>query len=106
MFQPPTPTPTPTTPNPATPNPQPPGLLDLAEPKRLWRTEALDDLVALIVTFLSTLTIGVETGVGVGVGVSLFTLVARSANTNYVVLGWVPGTTAFHDIKVSRSPQP
>ena len=43
---------------------------------------------------------------GIGVGVSLFTLIARAAQTQFVVLGWVPGTSAYHDIKVMEVAQP
>merc|ERR1719263_260695 len=82
------------------------GLLDTAEPKRLWKIEAYDDLAALVITFLATLVVGVESGVGIGVGVSLFTLIARVAQTQFVVLGWVPGTSAYHDIKVMEVAQP
>ena len=82
------------------------GLLDTAEPKRLWKIEAYDDLAALAITFVATLVVGVESGVGIGVGVSLFTLIARAAQTQFVVLGWVPGTSAYHDIKVMEVAQP
>jgi SulP family sulfate permease len=78
------------------------GLLDTAEPKRLWKTEAYEDLASLIVTFLATCVVGVETGVGIGVGLSLFVLVARSATPTYVVLGHC-GAGAYHDMKTMEA---
>jgi len=38
--------------------------------------------------------------VAIGVGLSLFVLVVRVAAPNYAVLGNVPGTSAYHDIRV------
>jgi len=82
------------------------GLFDTAEPKRLWKTEAYDDLMSLVVTFFATCVVGVETGVGIGVGLSLFVLIARASAPNYVVLGHVAGTTAYHDIKIMEVAKP
>jgi MFS superfamily sulfate permease-like transporter len=56
--------------------------------------------MSLFVTFLTTCLVGVETGVAVGVGLSLFVLIVRVAAPNYAVLGNVPGTSAYHDVKV------
>ena len=81
------------------------GLVDTAEPKRLWKTEAYEDLGSLVVTFLATCVIGVETGVGIGVGLSLFVLVAHAATPTYVVLGHC-GSGAYHDIKTMEAAQP
>merc|ERR1719231_321323 len=59
------------------------GLFDTSEPKRLWKTEAYEDLMSLVVTFVATCLVGVETGVAIGVGLSLFVLVVRVAAPNY-----------------------
>jgi MFS superfamily sulfate permease-like transporter len=82
------------------------GLLDTIEPKRLWKSEAYEDLISLLVTFLATCLVSIETGVAIGVGLSLLVLVVRMAAPNNALLGNVPGTSAYHDIQVMEAAKP
>jgi SulP family sulfate permease len=74
------------------------GLIDVAEVKHLWRVKK-SDLLLLAVTFVSTLTLGIEQGIGIGVGMSLLWFVVRSTRPHTAVLGRIPGTEAVRNIK-------
>ncbi|TVR89478.1 MAG: sulfate permease [Trueperaceae bacterium] len=62
------------------------GLVDANTPRHLWRVRRSDALT-LAVTFLATLTIGVEQGILSGVGFSLAVFVWRSAFPHVAVMG-------------------
>lgn len=62
------------------------GLVDVHAPRRLWHVRPTDALT-LVLTFLSTLLIGVETGILIGIGVSLAVFVWRSAFPHVAQLG-------------------
>lgn len=74
------------------------GLIDLREIRRTWRVRHVDGL-AVIVTFVATLVLGVGPGVGAGVGFSLLAFIYRSANPRIAELGRVEGTTLFRDVR-------
>jgi SulP family sulfate permease len=74
------------------------GLIDLKEPRHLWRIKKVDALT-LLVTFLATLTLGVETGILTGVGFSLLVFVARSAWPHTAELGWLPAERVFRNVR-------
>eukprot|EP00281_Chroomonas_sp_CCMP1168_P019467 CAMPEP_0206233074 /NCGR_PEP_ID=MMETSP0047_2-20121206/11776_1 /ASSEMBLY_ACC=CAM_ASM_000192 /TAXON_ID=195065 /ORGANISM="Chroomonas mesostigmatica_cf, Strain CCMP1168" /LENGTH=799 /DNA_ID=CAMNT_0053656895 /DNA_START=147 /DNA_END=2546 /DNA_ORIENTATION=+ len=76
------------------------GLLDTAEPKHLYHTKAWGDLISLVVTFFGTLLIGPELGIGIGVGCSILVLLYQASKPTYTTLGNIPGTAAYHNIKV------
>jgi SulP family sulfate permease len=78
------------------------GLIDVKEPRHLWRVKKVDALT-LLVTFAATLTLGVETGILTGVGFSLLVFVARSAWPHTAELGWLPESGVFRNAK--RFPQ-
>lgn len=78
------------------------GLIDVKEPVHLFRVKKADALT-LGVTFLATLTIGVEAGILTGVGFSLAVFVARSAWPHTAELGWLPGPGVFRNVR--RYPQ-
>jgi SulP family sulfate permease len=73
------------------------GLVDVADARETWRTRK-SDFVALAVTFLVTLVVGVEPGLATGVVFSLVLFIYRSANPHTTELGRVVGTTEFRNV--------
>ncbi len=74
------------------------GLIDANEPRHLWRVKRVDALT-LAVTFLATLTLGVEVGILTGVAFSLAVFVARSAWPHTAELGWLPTEGVFRNVQ-------
>ena len=77
------------------------GLLDWQEVRRLWRTDRRD-FAMLIVTFASTLALGIEGGILVGVLASITALVYASSRPHAAVCGRIPGTDIYRNI--NRNP--
>ncbi len=73
------------------------GLVDFKEPFRLWRIKRAD-AITLGVTFLATLTLGVELGILIGVSYSLLVFVVRSAWPHRAELGWLPEEGVFRNV--------
>ncbi len=65
---------------------------------RAWRYDRADAL-ALAATAIGVIVFGVEAGIAIGIGVSLASLVWRSSNPHIAVLGRVPFTEHFRNIK-------
>jgi len=78
------------------------GLIDAKEPVHLFRIKKVD-AATLAITFLATLTLGVEVGILTGVGFSLAVFVVRSAWPHTAELGWLPGPGVFRNVR--RYPQ-
>jgi sulfate permease, SulP family len=78
------------------------GLVDLREPVRLLRLAPADGAV-LLVTFATTLLIGVEPGILAGIALSLLLFLRRSAFPRVARLGWVAAEGTFRD--VARYPE-
>lgn len=74
------------------------GLVDYDEAIFLWRVDKKDFLLWTI-TSLTTLFLGIEIGVLVGVGFSLAFVIHESANPHIAVLGRLPGTTVYRNIR-------
>ncbi|XP_061374393.1 sulfate transporter 4.1, chloroplastic-like isoform X1 [Gastrolobium bilobum] len=74
------------------------GLVDYDEAIFLWRVDKKDFLLWTI-TSATTLFLGIEIGVIVGVGVSLAFVIHESANPHIAVLGRLPGTTVYRNVK-------
>ncbi|MDH5399526.1 MAG: solute carrier family 26 protein [Cyclobacteriaceae bacterium] len=74
------------------------GLVDYKEPIHLWKSDRRDFLM-LIVTFVATLSLGVEMGIGVGVLLSLAMVIYRATYPHIAVLGKIEGTKIFRNIK-------
>ncbi|XP_047325889.1 sulfate transporter 4.1, chloroplastic-like isoform X1 [Impatiens glandulifera] len=74
------------------------GLVDYDEAIFLWRVDK-KDFVLWSITAATTLFLGIEIGVLVGVGVSLAFVIHESANPNVAVLGRLPGTTIYRNLK-------
>lgn len=81
------------------------GLVDLREVKHLW-TVKRSDLALLALTFFATLTLGIETGILTGVGASLLWFVVRTTRPHLAVLGRLPGTEVYRNVKNHPTAQP
>lgn len=78
------------------------GLIDFKEAKHLWHTDRKDFLM-LLVTFLATLSLGIEEGIGVGVVLSLTMVVYRVTYPHMAIEGALPATGQYRN--VSRFPE-
>ncbi|KAK1570924.1 hypothetical protein Q3G72_009111 [Acer saccharum] len=74
------------------------GLVDYDEAIFLWSVDKKDFLLWTI-TSVTTLFLGIEIGVLVGVGVSLAFVIHESANPHIAILGRLPGTTVYRNIR-------
>ena len=72
------------------------GLIDLAEAKHLWKTNK-SDFAMLFVTFIATLTLGIELGIGAGVLLSLAVIIYKTSTPNVAVLGNIPNTNIYRN---------
>jgi SulP family sulfate permease len=74
------------------------GLVDVTEPRRLWRIKR-SDFVLLVVAFASTLLLGVEWGLLVSVVASLGVVIRQTTHPHTATLGRVPGSTAYRNVE-------
>jgi len=74
------------------------GLIDYKEAIYLWKTDR-KDFAMLMVTFVATLTFGIEQGIALGVVLSLVLVIYRSSYPHMAVLGQIPGTQIYRNIK-------
>ncbi len=74
------------------------GLIDLKVPKNLWKLDKIE-FVIYVITFISTLTIGIQQGIGIGVLLSLLFIVYNVSYPNIVVMGEIKGTNEFRNIE-------
>ena len=74
------------------------GLIDVKEPRRLFRLKPVDGWT-LALTFAATLTIGIEQGILIGVAFSLLVFVWRSAYPHTAELGYLPHLGAFRNVR-------
>ena len=72
------------------------GLIDYKEVKHLWHTNR-SDFAMLMVTFLATLSLGIELGIGIGVTLSLAMIIYKSTKPHVAILGKVPGTHFYRN---------
>lgn len=73
------------------------GLIDYQEPIHLWHTDR-SDFWMLIVTFVATLSLGIEQGIGIGVILSLAMMIFRSTRPHMAELGQVPGANIYRNL--------
>ena len=78
------------------------GLIDLDEAKHLWKTDR-KDLGLMVLTFLATLSLGIEAGILVGVVVSLIVVIYETSTPHTAVMGRLPGTETYRNLK--RNPE-
>lgn len=74
------------------------GLIDIKEATHLWKSNRTDFWM-LIVTFLGTLTLGIEQGIGLGVVLSLVMVIFRTTRPHFAELGKVPGTHFYRNVE-------
>ncbi len=74
------------------------GLVDMKALKHAW-SYSKTDFAAMLVTILVTLWKGVEAGLIAGVGLSVFLHLYRTSKPHVAVLGQVPGTEHFLNVK-------
>jgi sulfate permease, SulP family len=74
------------------------GLVDLAEPARLFRLKPIDGWT-LTLTFAATLFIGIESGILIGVAFSLLVFVWRSAYPHTAELGYLSTLDAYRNVQ-------
>ena len=72
-------------------------LFEFKELMHLLRVKVGDGMT-FIITFLSTLILGIESGIIVGVLLSLVLFIRRSANPNMVELGYCPDRNAYMNV--------
>ncbi|MGM0983709.1 MAG: SulP family inorganic anion transporter [Pseudomonadota bacterium] len=73
-------------------------LVDFPAIKRTW-DYSRSDFAAMLATILVTLGVGVESGITVGVGLSLALHLYRTSRPHSAVVGRVPGSEHFRNIK-------
>ncbi|MEX0769933.1 MAG: solute carrier family 26 protein [Balneolaceae bacterium] len=73
------------------------GLFDVKTMIRLWKTDR-KDLAMLSVTFIATLTLGIEEGIAIGVILSLVIVIYGSTRPHSTVLGQLGDTDNFRNI--------
>ena len=73
-------------------------LIDLGYPRFLWKVKK-DDFWMLIFTFIATLSIGIWQGVLLGMVLSLFLVIYQTSQPHYAVLGKLPQTEEYRNIK-------
>lgn len=74
------------------------GLIDLAAIRRVWAYSKAD-FTAMGATILIVLMEGVEAGILAGVGLSLVLFIWRTSRPHMAIVGQVPGTEHFRNIK-------
>ncbi|NND07056.1 MAG: solute carrier family 26 protein [Saprospiraceae bacterium] len=73
------------------------GLIDAKHTRHLWHADR-SDFWMLMVTFLTTLILGIEEGIAVGVAISLVMVIYRSTKPHIAELGKVLGTRTYRNI--------
>ena len=74
------------------------GLFDYEEGIHLWKVHKFDFLVWAF-SFLGTLFLGAEKGLGIAVALSLLLVMYESARPHTAVLGKLPGTNVYRNVK-------
>lgn len=74
------------------------GLIDTKEVKHLWQVKR-EDLAMLAVAFFGTLILGVKVGIFAAVAVSMLWFVIKTTRPHYAVLGRLPGTAVYRNLK-------
>jgi len=73
-------------------------LVDFDEAKYLWKVHKFDFGVWFF-AFIGTLFLGVELGLGIAIGLSLLIVIFESAYPHTAILGRLPGTTEYRNLK-------
>jgi SulP family sulfate permease len=81
------------------------GLVDVGELRRLFVIQPSDGWVALL-TFLCTLTIGIQEGILVGITAAVIVILYRLSRPNVAELGHLPATRSFRNFENFRDAEP
>lgn len=73
-------------------------LIDIKEPKRLFKVK-MTDFIVLNIAFVATLIFGAQQGILLSAIASIVLIIRRISYPNVAVLGRVPGTNIFRNIK-------
>jgi SulP family sulfate permease len=74
------------------------GLIDRAEVERIFRVRKSEGGL-LVLTFASTLLLGIQLGVLVGVAASILLFIVRNTSPNAAILGRIPGTDVYRSLR-------
>jgi SulP family sulfate permease len=74
------------------------GLFDAKEMIHIWRVKRRD-VLPIAATMVATLVSGIELGIGVGFAISISSVIQRSAYPHTAVLGQLPGTETYRNVK-------
>jgi MFS superfamily sulfate permease-like transporter len=66
--------------------------------QKAWKTSKLDALIWMT-TFLTVVVVDIDIGLAAGVGVSLITLIWRSHRAYTCIMGEIPNTGVYVDVK-------
>ncbi|MCF6297898.1 MAG: STAS domain-containing protein, partial [Flavobacteriaceae bacterium] len=73
------------------------GLVDYKEAIHLWKSDRTDFFL-LLITFIATLTIGIERGIGLGVILSLAIVILKTTRPHVAVLANIHGTHFYRNV--------
>lgn len=74
------------------------GLIDIAEMKKLWKTDR-QDLALMGITFAATLSIGIQQGILVGVAAGIAAFVLRATAPHIALLGEIEDMRIYRNVK-------
>ena len=72
-------------------------LFNVSQARYIYRVSKTD-FIMLLITFLTTLILGIELGVATGVLFSILAILYKISKPNIVTLGRLPGTNSFKDV--------
>ncbi len=72
------------------------GLIDIKEAKHLW-TSNKTDFWMLVITFIATLSLGIEKGIMAGVVLSLLAVIYQTTKPHVAILGKIPDTDYYRN---------
>lgn len=79
-----------------------PGLIEVRDLRLLWMIRKRE-FALMLITFISTMTLGILSGIGIGVLISLGIVIHRSSYPNIVMQGRIPETDTYRDL--NRHPE-
>ena len=74
------------------------GLIDYKEAIHLWKSDRTDFWM-LAITFIATLSLGIEIGIGIGVLLSLAMVIYKTTQPHVAILGQVPNTHFYRNVE-------
>ncbi len=81
------------------------GMVNLKEVRALFRIKRIDGALAML-TFIATLLMGIQEGILIGISASVIAVMYRNSRPNVAVLGHLPGTRSFRDLRRHREAEP